>query len=62
LAVSILFVQSIQATAREQEAGSSFAVFPEADPAQFTPRHKKNAPLKMSVVSRLFLIKKSPPF
>jgi hypothetical protein len=41
LAVSILFVQSIQATAREQEAGSSFAVFPEADPAQFTPPAQK---------------------
>jgi len=44
LAVSILFVQSIQASAGEQEAGNSFAVVPEADPAQLTtPAQKKRS-------------------
>jgi hypothetical protein len=44
LAVSILFVQSIQAPAGEQEAGNRFTIVPEADLAQFTtPAQKKRS-------------------
>jgi len=44
LAVSILFIQSIQAFTGNQKRSNSFAITPEADPAQLsTPAQKKRS-------------------
>ena len=41
MAVSILFIQLIQAPAGKQERGNPFAIAPEADPAQLTTPAQK---------------------
>ena len=61
-AVSILFVQSIQATAGEQEAGNSFAIVPEADPAQLTtPAQKKRSSKNVRGLKAVGFQSGSPP-
>jgi len=63
LAISILFVQFIQAPAGEQEAGNSFAVVPEADPAQFTtPAQKKRSSKNVCGLKAVGFQRVSPPF
>jgi hypothetical protein len=46
LAVSILFIQLIQAPPGEQERGNPFTIAPEADPAQLTTPAQKKCPSK----------------
>jgi hypothetical protein len=62
MAVSILFIQLIQSPAGEQETGNSFAVVPEADPAQLTTSaQKKRSPKNIRGLKAVCFQSVSPP-
>jgi len=62
LAVSILFIQLIQAPAGEQERGNPSAISPEADPAQLTtPTQKERSSKNVSGLKTIGFQRVSPP-